>query len=139
MFSIKIPTAVGILIENNYRGKVWNWSVVGIGINVNQIHFSPDCKNPISIKQITNQELDLESVARQLHDELIREIHSKIIHPSDILSQYNQYLYKAGQTVSMKKEEVIFQTIIEHVDENGRLITKDKTQRLFQFGEVEWC
>jgi len=131
--------AVGILIENNYRGKVWNWSVVGIGINVNQIHFSPDCKNPISIKQITNQELDLESVARQLHDELIREIHSKIIHPSDILSQYNQYLYKAGQTVSMKKEEVIFQTIIEHVDENGRLITKDKTQRLFQFGEVEWC
>ena len=36
--------AGGLLIENKYRGISWNWSVVGIGINVNQLHFSDNAK-----------------------------------------------------------------------------------------------
>lgn len=131
--------AVGILIENNYRGMVWNWSVVGIGINVNQTIFPPDCKNPISLKQITNQELEPESIARQLHEELIQTIDSSRINPSDLLIQYNQYLYKAGQIVTLNKAGVNFQTTIDRVDENGRLITKNQSYQSFQFGEVEWC
>ena len=47
--------AGGVLIENKYRGNNWNWAVVGIGINVNQIEFSEDLKMATSLKQITQK------------------------------------------------------------------------------------
>ena len=31
--------AGGILIENMVNGSTWNWAVVGIGININQVNF----------------------------------------------------------------------------------------------------
>ena len=39
----------GILIEHSVRGKVISWSVIGIGLNVNQKSFSPEIPNPTSM------------------------------------------------------------------------------------------
>src|SRR5687767_15677062 len=39
--------AGGILIENNFRGDAWCWSVAGIGININQPPI-PDLPDAIS-------------------------------------------------------------------------------------------
>ncbi len=52
--------AGGILIENVIKGKVWQWAVIGIGINVNQTEFSPDIAyHSISLKQINGKILML--------------------------------------------------------------------------------
>jgi len=58
--------AGGILIENLVRGKAWTWTVVGIGININQIEFSNEAANPISLKQITHHNFDLNKLQKQL-------------------------------------------------------------------------
>lgn len=43
----------GILIENSLKGSEIDWSIIGIGLNVNQTAFSEDLPNPTSMKLCT--------------------------------------------------------------------------------------
>jgi BirA family biotin operon repressor/biotin-[acetyl-CoA-carboxylase] ligase len=58
--------AGGILIENLVRGKDWTWAVVGIGININQMEFTHESAQPISLKQITQQNFELNKLQKEL-------------------------------------------------------------------------
>lgn len=58
--------AGGILIENLVRGKEWTWTVIGIGMNINQSSFSSAAVNPISLQEITNQSWDLKTMQQHL-------------------------------------------------------------------------
>ena len=62
--------AGGLLIENLVRGKEWTWTVIGIGMNINQSSFSSAATNPISLQQITNQNWDLKMMQQHLSDAL---------------------------------------------------------------------
>ena len=62
--------AGGILIENILRGESWNWTVIGIGININQTKFSSDAPNPVSLQQITGKQWDISSLQKSLTKEL---------------------------------------------------------------------
>ena len=83
----------GILVENNIKGEKLNSSIIGIGINVNQIRFR-NIPNATSIKLITNKEIRIEDVL----DKLIQNIGSyfkKLIAKDfdSLLSIYNSKLY----------------------------------------------
>ena len=52
----------GILIENSIKGHFIKNAVVGIGINVNQEHFSDTIKNVTSLKNETNKEFNLDEL-----------------------------------------------------------------------------
>ena len=43
----------GILIENSLKGSAIDWSIIGIGLNVNQTAFPKDLPNPTSMKLCT--------------------------------------------------------------------------------------
>jgi BirA family biotin operon repressor/biotin-[acetyl-CoA-carboxylase] ligase len=64
--------AGGILIENIHRGKEWNQAIVGIGININQGSFSPEIKNPVSLKHITGKDFDPIALAKELQEQVIK-------------------------------------------------------------------
>lgn len=49
----------GILVENVLRGNYLDYSIVGIGLNLNQTEFSPDLPNPVSLKLVTGKSYDL--------------------------------------------------------------------------------
>ena len=66
--------AGGILIENLLRGTEWTWSVIGIGININQTAFSPDAPNPVSLKQITGRDWEILSLQEALSKALTNSI-----------------------------------------------------------------
>ena len=57
----------GILIENQWKGSNLNASIVGVGINVNQIKFSDEL-NATSLKLLSNQDHDLEGLLSQFCD-----------------------------------------------------------------------
>lgn len=128
--------AGGILIENNYRGNKWNWTVVGIGLNINQTKFDPLLPNPISLKQITGNNYDVLSLAKQLHEELVVAVQHMESH--NLLKNYNAVLYKKNEKVKLKKGNITFETTIKHVDEKGILHCQDMKDREFEWGEVEW-
>jgi BirA family biotin operon repressor/biotin-[acetyl-CoA-carboxylase] ligase len=72
--------AGGILIENLVRGQEWTWTVIGIGMNINQTEFSPEAlnsvsSNPISLQEITNQSWDLKKMQQHLSEALNNAIH----------------------------------------------------------------
>jgi BirA family transcriptional regulator, biotin operon repressor / biotin---[acetyl-CoA-carboxylase] ligase len=67
--------AGGILIENLVRGQEWTWTVIGIGMNINQTEFSPEAlnsvsSNPISLQEITNQSWDVKKMQQHLSEAL---------------------------------------------------------------------
>lgn len=89
---IKLPNDIyvrskkicGILIENSLCGNKIKWSIVGIGINVNQTIFPSSLPNPTSMlleKNFTAQSLDL--LLNQFH-----EIYSE--HYSYYLSSHSE-------------------------------------------------
>ena len=71
--------AGGILVENLVRGKEWTWTVIGIGMNINQSSFSSAAvnsvsSNPISLQEITNQSWDVKKMQQHLSEALTTAI-----------------------------------------------------------------
>ena len=62
--------AGGILIENIVRGIDWNWTVIGIGLNINQTQFSNEAGKPVSLKQITGKHWDIKTMQKKLAEAL---------------------------------------------------------------------
>ena len=76
--------AGGILIENLVRGKEWTWTVIGIGMNINQSSFSSAAvnsvsSNPISLQEITNKSWDIKQMQRHLSEALSMAIQSWLL------------------------------------------------------------
>ncbi len=129
--------AGGILIENKYQGKIWNWAVVGIGININQTNFSGFLNKPVSLRQITGKTFNTIELAKQLYVLLMKNL-SLMKSEEDVIAEYNEHLYKINKTVTLKKGSYQFETVIKEVSPEGLLITVDAIEHQFEFGEVEW-
>lgn len=131
--------AAGILIENVFQGKEWLWSVVGIGININQTKFEKEGANPVSLKQITGKSFDLVMLAKHLCQCILEKAETLLTNPfNDLMNEYNSNLYKKEKLVRLRKNNILFETLIKEVSLTGQLITVDATERQFDFGEVEW-
>jgi BirA family biotin operon repressor/biotin-[acetyl-CoA-carboxylase] ligase len=131
--------AAGILIENSLQGKKWQWCVIGIGININQVVFSETLANPISLSLITQQSYNTISLAKELCHHLENR-YQQLLQGKNalLLKKYNQHLYKKEELVKLKKNNIAFNCIIKSVDQQGKLHVKDGLQDEFDFGEVEW-
>jgi len=128
--------AAGILIENIVKGNVWQWAVVGIGMNINQTAFGEKAKNPVSLKQITGKQFDTVELAKELCDCLEKRYQQLLVTDfSTLLDEYNQQLYKAGQVVKLKKDTATFNCTIKQVNVNGQLEVAGAAKDYFEF---EW-
>ena len=140
--------AGGILIENRQsgisetagnEGNTWQWAIVGMGININQTRFAAGVRNPVSLKQITGKDFQVEELAKELCSFL--EQRWRMLLSGDhsaIFREYHDALYKLNETVKLKKENQVFSTQILGVATDGMLLTKDAVERQFSVGEVEW-
>ena len=82
---------VGILIEHFIRGETINYTIAGIGININQTVFSSSLPNPTSIYLETGQEHNLIDCMKTI----IEKIKQTETLPDTIrTSYYENYLYK---------------------------------------------
>ena len=131
--------AGGILIETVFKGSIWQWSVAGIGINVNQSRFHKSLPNPVSLHQITNREYDVIELAEELYDMIMKRMATITeVQGDKIKREYNRHLYKINEEVKLKKASAVFKTTIKGVSMQGQLHTADTMERQFDFGEVEW-
>ncbi|MCZ2222120.1 MAG: biotin--[acetyl-CoA-carboxylase] ligase [Chitinophagales bacterium] len=129
----------GILIENNIRGNKLQWSIVGIGININQTAFHESIPNPTSLTLITNKKYKILSLAHKLCEHL--DIRFKQLmngNGEEIMKEYNQKLYKQGQKIKLKKNGIVFSCTLNGVTDEGHLAVKNGKEESFDFGEVEW-
>ena len=60
----------GILVENSIRAGKIDFSIVGVGLDVNQTDWPEDLPNPVSLKDLTGKEYDTHKELEQLFDAL---------------------------------------------------------------------
>ena len=146
--------AGGILIESVVRSSesgatavsnippltgIWEWAVVGVGINVNQTIFPGELINPVSLKQITGKTFDPFELAKELCVCITEQFDLLVSGEKEsIYKRYNQLLYKLNEQVKLKKDNRVFEVIIKGVSPSGKLMTAHTIDEEFGFGEVEW-
>ncbi len=138
--------AGGILIENHFQGDRWPLAIAGMGININQVEFPATARNPVSLRQITGRPFQAVDLARELGS-CLDQRYSALVGENGLphaagtsaqLEEYNARLYRRGQAVRLKKENAVFETVVQGVSAQGQLLTRDVLEREFAFGEVEW-
>lgn len=130
----------GILIENVLVADKIVVSVTGIGVNINQVTFSENLPNPVSLAQLIGKSVVLTEVMnhllkfyKQRYSELRDDEFTKMH------SEYNALLFKKGEPIRYTSDSEIFEGILTEVNEEGELLIKsaDGSNRSFQFGEIE--
>ena len=62
----------GILVENCIRAGMIDFSIVGVGLDLNQTDWPPELPNPVSLKDMTGLSYDTHEELEQLSDALAR-------------------------------------------------------------------
>ena len=131
----------GILIENSFIGSHFENSLVGIGLNVNQVHFSKNIPNPVSLKLLLEKNLNLDECLALLCNALdARYLMLREEKYAKLDEDYHNSLYKKEQKTFFQTQAGSFEATIVGVEESGKLILllKDKTLKSFDFKEIEY-
>lgn len=128
----------GILIENTISGEMLGTSIVGIGINLNQMDFPEELPNPVSLKQWTGKEILPAVFLEQLSLSLgkyYRQLQLQHLHFLERAYQEALYLYQ--KTAEFKKNGVSIRGEIAGVARDGKLMLHSQGKELrFAFKEV---
>jgi len=131
----------GILIENSIIGSAFEYAVIGIGLNINQMKFVSNAPNPTSMQLLTGIEFNLEEVLGGLCSTLNKRYNQLIDYKVDDLNQeYLSSLFRFDEFYLYQQGQEIFSAKITGIDPFGALIlqTKNGEMRKFGFREVEY-
>ncbi len=133
--------AAGILIENILRGSIWQYAIVGIGININAPRFPEELANPVSLRQITGREWDSIELAKELCaflDKRYRQLQPERM--NEMLEEYKSRLFRFNEPAFYRKDGELFQATIRDVLPDGRLKIEKEDNEILEpgFGEIEF-
>lgn len=129
----------GILIENNIAGKHINYSIVGIGININQGCFSQDLPYAVSLSQITGKKYDLIKVTEELNAAIYNALANFSSESFETIQRYYlNNLYRRDGFHRYRDHEGCFFAKIRGIEAAGNLILEmeNQTVKSYAFKEV---
>ncbi len=144
----------GILVENTLLGSRVAYSIVGIGLNVNQLVFRSKAPNPVSMQQITGQKYDVQT----LLDAYLEALKRWMKVPKEALKEaYMEHLYRrqglfpyverevsvAPTTLASASEKTynqVFMAELMDVDPMGELVlrTDQGEVRTYHFKQIRF-
>ena len=132
----------GILIQNTLKGKYISSTVIGTGINVNQIEFADAIPNPTSLLKITGKEIDIEAafpwLFRFMTKRYLQLTNGRI---EAIRSEYLDCLYRKDiWSTFMDDTTRKFRGKIKTIDPQGQLVVEleNGKHQSFAFREVKF-
>ena len=130
----------GILIENTLQGDRILDTVVGVGLDVNQEVFVSDAPNPISLKNITGREFDLENLLQDIIARFIGYMELSADKRPEVDQTYRVRLYRRQGYHKFRDENGIFEACIEGIRPNGCLMlqTPSGEHRTYEFKQVQF-
>ena len=130
----------GILIENTLQGDRILDTVAGVGLDVNQEVFVSDAPNPISLKNITGREFDLEALLTDIVNRFIVYMELPAHKRSETDKLYRSRLYRREGYHKFIDEKGIFEARIEGIRPDGCLMlqTLDGEHRVYEFKQVQF-
>ena len=130
----------GILIENSVRGMNLDNSLVGIGLNVNQVEFE-DGLLATSLLKETGSRLEIDEVLNALNGKLeARYLQLRNGNHSNILSELNQNLFGFDEERTLRVNGTESTVRILGARPSGELQLQHSNGRntLHQHHEIEW-
>ncbi len=127
----------GILVENAIIGNEVKYSIAGIGLNLNQTKFVSDAPNPVSLKQITGKEYDIDQWMKDLLD----AIQAVLNEPEEaIWTYYKAHLYRREGWYPFVDKNGTFEAHISDVLPTGEIILCDRqgNQRIYEFKQIRY-
>lgn len=145
-FTIKWPNDIywkdkkiaGMLIENSLTRDRINYSIVGIGVNVNQEKFTSDAPNPISLKQIVGKSIDRKALLADIHRGFLSLYTTTTLQEIHHLYQKKMYRNVGRYNFKDMGSQEVFRAKIETVAPNGKLtlLTEQGVRKSYYFKEV---
>lgn len=129
----------GILIENVIKQNNFNASVIGIGLNVNQIEFE-NLPKASSLKLISGKEFDLDELTMAILDNM--KHYFKLLKDNkydELKVEYEMQLFRKNKPSTFKDAEgFMFSGFIKSVSESGHLqvLLEDNILKAFDLKEI---
>ncbi len=147
-FEIKWPNDIyldgikmgGILIENNFQAGQWSFSIIGIGLNINQKQFENIRGTSLRSYLQLNQEIPLEEIYNYI-SQGIEESYDLFIKKqfSTIDAIYHERLFRRAQWALYEAANEKFEGKIIGVNEQGLLeIEKEFTVESYDLKEISF-
>lgn len=132
----------GILINSTVHGMDMGVSVIGIGLNVNQMCFKDWPTHPISMKMVLKKEIALKPLLEQLvHavDQKIQELRT-LDGSAKVKEAYLSRLYHYRVWADYEVNGLIVRRFITGIDSFGRLETVDEsgTKYVYDIKEIKF-
>lgn len=130
----------GILIENSITHSTLNYSVIGIGININQLFFK-DGINATSLNTICNKEFDINVILKLLCKHLENYYLKLKNNKFDIITQsYLEHLYGINSWLNFEIKNELKTFLVKGINKNGLLILQDKigNETDYDLKEIKW-
>lgn len=130
----------GILIENSIMNGIVNYSIIGIGLNINQTTFPIEANNAISIANITGKTYDTKEVMERIlskFEDMYEDITSSKF--NNIHNTYIRRLYKKDGIHSYTdKEGLTFEATFKEILPSGHIVLQleNGEERTFAFKEL---
>lgn len=128
----------GILIENILSGQQIQASIIGIGLNVNQLAFA-NLPNVSSLKLLLGRTLPLEELLKKIVDNLSVYLKEKIKEENHLFSRYESLLFRRDKPSTFRNSEgEMFMGFIKGVTIEGKLLIllEDDILQEFDLKEV---
>lgn len=131
----------GILIENTSTEKYITESIIGIGLNVNEIHFPTFPLPATSLKIETGMDHEINRVLETMLQYMDRAYKKWLIAGTAALEEeYLSQVYGFGQFVEIQKDGINMHVKITGIDSWGRLKTEnpDGLSGLYDIKEIKF-
>ena len=129
----------GILIENTIMGSKLKHTIIGIGLNVNQLNFDKALTEiATSLSQILQQQIDLTTLLAEICTQLEQTYLNLRQGKVDMLRNlYTNKLYQLHKKAKYKCGEDVSEGVIQGLTDNGLLLIKATDGKLLTFGFKE--
>ncbi len=127
----------GILIKNFVQQATIKYSIVGIGLNVNQNDFAAEAGTPISMRQVTGVSYELGEVKTGLYDSMNQYYFNLQSGSQLLIDEYISQLYGLSEPKMFEIDGKVVEGEIHGIDDHGKLMVDiQNSVRHFNHGEI---
>ena len=127
----------GILINSTIKAGKMDVSIVGIGLNVNQMRFQDWPTHPISMKMVKGKNYDLQPLLEQIVECLIMKVEQLKADPSEIEKAYLKRLFRYRTWADYEVDGKVLKLFLTGIDRFGRLTLVDELGKEYCFDVKE--
>ena len=123
----------GILINSTIKANMMDVSIIGIGLNVNQMQFQDWPTHPISLKMVTGKEFDLKPLLEQIAERILIKVQQLQSTPTSIEKDYLKRLFRYRTWADYEVEGKVLRLFMTGIDSFGRLQLLDTENKPYCF------